>query len=221
MHVRDCISELTEALKEFFGSRLLYVGLQGSHRRGEATENSDIDVMVVLDRLSPEDLQSYKNIISRMKNADKYCGFISGQRELAEWNRLEICQLTHETLDCHGTLKTLVPSYTDEDVKNYVKLSAGNLYHEICHRFIYSPSEKSIAKLSASYKQVFYILQNKYYLRTGEYVITKKELLTRLQGKDLEILETAMNINESYDTEKVEKAFLLLFDWCKETITNV
>jgi hypothetical protein len=173
--------------------------------------------MVVLDKLSPEDLGAYKSIISRMENPEKYCGFISGSCELANWNTLEICQLTHETLDCYGTLATLVPSYTDEDIRNYVKLSAGNLYHEICHSFIYSAPEKNCAKIAASYKQAFYILQNKHYLQTGEYVITKKELLPRLEGLDRNVLETAMNINENTG---FEKAFKLLFDWCRETIAN-
>lgn len=39
-----------------FGERLLYVGLQGSYLRREAHENSDIDVMVILDRFSVQDM---------------------------------------------------------------------------------------------------------------------------------------------------------------------
>ena len=43
------ISSLIVLLKEAFQDRLLYVGLQGSYLRGEATGHSDIDVMVVID----------------------------------------------------------------------------------------------------------------------------------------------------------------------------
>ena len=39
------MSALTALLREAFRKRLLYVGLQGSYLRGEADENSDIDVM--------------------------------------------------------------------------------------------------------------------------------------------------------------------------------
>ncbi|MBQ9141799.1 MAG: nucleotidyltransferase domain-containing protein [Lachnospiraceae bacterium] len=35
-----------DSTKDEFGDRLLYVGLQGSYLRGEATESSDIDIMV-------------------------------------------------------------------------------------------------------------------------------------------------------------------------------
>ena len=46
--VSEYVKTLTEALWEEFGERLLYVGLQGSCMRGEATENSDIDIMACL-----------------------------------------------------------------------------------------------------------------------------------------------------------------------------
>lgn len=43
------LQDLILNCRSFFGKRLLYVGLQGSHMRGEALESSDIDVMVILD----------------------------------------------------------------------------------------------------------------------------------------------------------------------------
>ena len=41
-----------QTLNETFGDRVWFVGLQGSYGRGEATETSDIDVVVILDELS-------------------------------------------------------------------------------------------------------------------------------------------------------------------------
>lgn len=40
------------ALEETFPNRVWFVGLQGSYARGEATEASDIDIVVILDELS-------------------------------------------------------------------------------------------------------------------------------------------------------------------------
>ena len=45
------LPELKQALQEHYGDRLVKLILYGSHARGEATEDSDIDVMVVLDGL--------------------------------------------------------------------------------------------------------------------------------------------------------------------------
>ena len=68
------MEELIAALKQAFGSRLAYVGLQGSYLRNEATEESDIDPMVVIDGLSAEDLKTYRSLIERMVNAMNVCG---------------------------------------------------------------------------------------------------------------------------------------------------
>ena len=40
-----------KSIDEAFGDRVWFVGLQGSYGRGEATEASDIDVVVILDEL--------------------------------------------------------------------------------------------------------------------------------------------------------------------------
>ena len=56
IHVESYLSQLIEKMQQQFGSRLLYVGLQGSYLRGEATDNSDLDVMIVLDGLALSDL---------------------------------------------------------------------------------------------------------------------------------------------------------------------
>ena len=61
------ISKLIDLLKDVFGDRLVYIGLQGSYFREEADENSDIDIMVILEHLSASDLESYKKIIYKRR----------------------------------------------------------------------------------------------------------------------------------------------------------
>ena len=45
-------------LLEVFDTRVWFVGLQGSYGRGETTETSDLDVVVILDELSAMDIQT-------------------------------------------------------------------------------------------------------------------------------------------------------------------
>lgn len=40
-------------MRDIFATRVLFVGWQGSRARGEAEPDSDLDVVVVLDRLEP------------------------------------------------------------------------------------------------------------------------------------------------------------------------
>ena len=45
-----------KALNDTFGDRVWFVGLQGSYGRGEATQTSDIDVVVILNASSAKDI---------------------------------------------------------------------------------------------------------------------------------------------------------------------
>lgn len=214
------ISSLIELLKTAYQERLLYVGLQGSYLRDEATENSDIDIMVVISDMSVADLEKYREAIFSLEDYDKSCGFICGTEELKNWNPLEICHLLHTTKDYYGALAKLVPEYTETDVRNFVKMSLGNLYHEICHRYIHAPKEKNVSKLPFTYRSVFFILQNLYYLNCGKFVGTKKELQEALSGKERLVLETAISLSNGTEFD-FDEAFALLFTWCKETMIRI
>ena len=214
---KNYIEQLTKMLQEGIGDRLIYVGLQGSYLRGEANENSDIDIMVVIDGLKVSDMDLYRNTIDRLEEVEKSCGFIVGKEEMAHWNPLEICPLLHTTKDYYGTLKDLVPDYTEQDVWHFVNMSVNNLFHEICHRYIHRSRERNQAALPGSYKGVFFILQNLHFLEQGEFLQTKQELLAVLIGKNKQVLAKALELGkgEPYD---FEEAYELLFSWCQETI---
>ncbi len=49
--IKNILQELREALEALYGPRLKRLVLYGSHARGDATDDSDIDVMVVLEGL--------------------------------------------------------------------------------------------------------------------------------------------------------------------------
>lgn len=209
------VTGFIDNLKQKFGSRLLYVGLQGSFMRGEADENSDIDMMVILDSLTVADMDTYRHIIEETGYVDKACGFICGEEELSHWNPCEICHLVHTTKDYYGTLSRFIPPYDAADIKNYIKISLNNLYHEICHRYIHESREKNIEALPGTYKCVFFILQNLHFWRTGSFVATKKELLTQLKDdEDKAVLQMALDLKNrpSFD---FNKAYSLLFSWCQ------
>ena len=72
------LKDLTSNCQTVFRDRLLYVGLQGSYLRGEAHEGSDIDVMLILDQFSVQDMDRYREILKRIGFYEKSCGFICG-----------------------------------------------------------------------------------------------------------------------------------------------
>ncbi len=220
LNIESYLSSLLTLLQQNFGPRLVYVGLQGSYLRGEATENSDIDIMTVVDGLSVSDLEQYRALVSSLEEPEKSCGFICSKTDLSHWNPLEICHLLHSTRDLFGRLRPLVPSYTEQDVRSYVKLSVNNLYHELCHRFIHGERGKAIAALPSLYQSAFFLLQNLYYLEHGLFPQAKAELLPLLSGRNHSVLKCAMTFkaDSAFD---FHACFELLFLWCQETLTSL
>ena len=211
------IDRLVRECRAAFGSRLLYAGLQGSYLRGEAREDSDIDVMLVLDGLTAEDMDAYRRILEGIGWFDRSCGFICGRDELAGWTALEICQLRHTTKDVVGKLEDFLPEATRRDEIEYVKMSLGNLYHELCHRYIHADREKNVSRFRGTCKALFFLIQNLHYLESGDFVTTKRELKQAVPPRDREMLE----LSELPDGFDFDRAFRAAFEWCRDAFVRV
>lgn len=210
--ITEYMDDLTQRLRESFDKRLCYVGLQGSYLRGEAHEKSDVDAMVILDDLSPEDMDAYREILIALGHYDLSCGFICGKEEMKNWNSLELCHLLYTTKDWFGCLSEFIGTYGKEDVRQYTKMSLNNLYHFLCHSYIHSGKAQTFENLPGMYKGSFFMLQSLQYLKSGAYAQTKQELLTLLNGVDREVLEKSLTPEDSALCS--EEAFRLLLNWC-------
>ena len=208
----DYLTRLTGLLTDAFGPRVIYVGLQGSYLRGDAGPDSDIDVMVVLDRLTPADLDAYRRIIRTLEAPEKSCGFICGRDDLARWNPLEICHLTHATRDVYGRLTDLVPAWDARDLRSFLQLSVGNLYHALCHSRVHGSPEAQAAAIAAGCKGAFFILQNLHYMDSGVFAANRRTLLPLLSGPDRQVLTLHPDAPE---------AFAILPGWCQATLARL
>lgn len=215
--INDYVQKLISQCKAAFGERLLYVGYMGSYLRGEANENSDIDVMVVIDNITISDMNTYRDIIKGLGYFDKSCGFICGKDEMKGWSPLEVCQLINTTKDVYGKLEPLLSPFTREDEINYVKFCLGNLYHELCHRFVHSSREKNIEKFRGTCKFFFFLIQNLHYLETGNFILKKADLKNAVSEADRRVLEFAALPN-SFD---FDAALEELFVWCQNAFKRL
>ena len=213
------MQQLIQRLQAAFGNRLCYVGLQGSYLRGEAHEHSDIDAMVILETLTVEDMDRYREILVDLGHYDLSCGFICGKQEMKNWNALELCHLLHTTKDCYGNLADFVCTYTQSDVIQYTKMSLNNLYHFLCHSYIHSGKNSAYEMLPGMYKGAFFILQSLQYLKSGEYALTKRQLLEQLEGMDREVLQKSLMPEDPQ--LQTDEAFRLLLDWCSSHIQRL
>ena len=87
VNIDDYMQRLQLVLQQVFGNRLLYLGLQGSYRRGEETPTSDIDAMVILDYFTIQDMDPYRKTVTNLTPEEQTCGFICGKQEVDPRNQ--------------------------------------------------------------------------------------------------------------------------------------
>ena len=98
------INDFLYKLNHQFENRVWFVGLQGSYSRGEATETSDIDIVVILDELSAADIQSYNDMLDTLPHRELICGFLSGKEEIMNWEPSDLFQFCYDTTPIEGSL---------------------------------------------------------------------------------------------------------------------
>ena len=141
-NLEDWLEEIVGKIRGHFCKRVVFLGLQGSYKRGEATAASDVDVVVILDELRIEDLKAYREIVRSMPDYEKACGFISGRAELQNWSKSDLFQFYFETESLYGDLTELIAPPEKDDIRRTVKLSAEALYHAACHSFVFDVRER-------------------------------------------------------------------------------
>jgi predicted nucleotidyltransferase len=211
------IGEFQKKLKALFGPRIQFVGLQGSYNRGEATDTSDIDMVVILDQVTPADLRAYSALVDTLPNREKACGFIAGKRELLGWDAPDLFQFYYDTRPLLGTLDDLIPTIRKEDVQRAIRLGACNIYHICGHNLVHG---KNPGTLRGLYKAASFTIQAVYFDQTGDYVKQKVDLLPLLQPAERAILQTAKDFKA--EPEKAAEGFDAyadqLFNWASEVI---
>lgn len=210
------MNTMVRLLRETFGRDLLYVGLQGSYLRGEAHEQSDIDVMVILEEVTLPLLDRYRLVLREAGNEELSCGFLCSRADMAHWNPTEIPGLLRGTKDYWGTLADFVPSWTAYDLKVYLQTGLGNLYHEITHRYIHRPPERSLTAMAEFHKPVFFLFQNLLLYRGGEYPANRAALTEQLTGEDRDIWDMLIRCRENGTGTMEDLAVLLA--WCEKTM---
>lgn len=211
------MGELAEKLTGRFGDRLLFLGLQGSYGRGEAGEDSDIDVVTVLDRVELEDLDEFRAAVRGMPEGGKACGFLCGAAELKSWPKYDLCQLARDVRAYRGELGPLLPPLGREDLAQAAAIGASGIYHAAVHTYLYAPKDNWPGFLKEAHKGAFFALRALYELRTGESVRAKRDLLPRLSGDEREILAYSL----LHTQEEPEAAFARLLRWSAAAMAGV
>lgn len=187
------IDEYMSKLNKTFGERIYFVGLQGSYSRGEATEASDVDIVVILDEVTASDIKCYDTMLNSMSHRELLCGFISGKREIMNWEAGDLFQLYHDTKPIRGNLDELAVLIDEAAVRKAIKTGVCNIYHGCAHNMLYDKSDDILKGL---YKAASFVLQAICFKQTGRYIIKQKDLIAALSSDDRKIAETFMLLKQ-------------------------
>lgn len=202
------LKELLSRLQTSFGARIKIAGLQGSFKRGESTPASDIDAVVILDHITPQDIAAYKTILSQMPASQHpICGFFGGAEELKNWSRAELFQFVNDTQLFYGSWEGVIAPLTRQDALLAAHTSAGTIYHALVHTWIHdSLSPQFIKELC---KMSFFMFQAAQFVRTGIYPADKKTLLKTLHNpQEQRLISATLKEVSSSEVEDLARTLL-------------
>ena len=214
--ISSWMDKFVGVLEERFGDRVWFVGLQGSYGRGEATETSDIDVVVILDELTAQDIQTYNAMLDTLPNRGLICGFVSGKKELLNWEPSDLFQFYHDTTPIKGSLDELLAVIDEVAIDRAIKIGVCNIYHGCVHNMLH---EKSDEILEGLYKAASFVVQAICFQETGCYIKSQKDLLEKVSGEERSIVENFLSLKNGSKVN-FEEMSNTLFAWSKKWIGN-
>ena len=203
-----------KSINEAFGDRVWFVGLQGSYGRGEATETSDIDVVVILDELSITDIHKYNAMLNTLPCRELICGFVSGKDEILNWEPSDLFQFCNDTTPIKGSLEEVLAVVDESAVNRAIKIGACNIYHGCVHNMLHEKSEDILKGL---YKSAAFVIQAITFKQTGKYIRSQSDLLQIALPEEQRIINTSTYLKNggAIDFEKMSQE---LFVWSKAWI---
>ena len=216
VEINAWLDEFLKKLNEVFKSRVWFVGLQGSYGRGEATETSDIDVVVILNELTVSDIQTYNDMLDTLPHRELICGFVSGKDEILNWEPADLFQFYHDTTPIKGSLDELLPKIDSVAVDRAIKIGACNIYHGCVHNMLHTKNEDILKGL---YKAASFVVQAIVFKQTGNYIKHQNQLLQESLPEERIVLETFLRYKNG-EAVDFATASAILFEWSKTWISK-
>ena len=210
------INSFLKSLNETFENRVWFVGLQGSYARGEATETSDIDVVVILDELSAFDIRAYNDMLDTMAHRELICGFLSGKKEIMNWEPSDLFQFCNDTIPIMGSLDEIMDFVDESAVNRAIKIGVCNIFHGCVHNMLY---EKNKDILRGLYKSASFVIQAIVFRETGNFITHQKDLLHIVSSDERVIMENFVDLKNG-GTVEFDSMSVILFTWSKKKISE-
>lgn len=217
METDDFLKVYIPLLRQQFGDRIWFCGLQGSRSRGEAGPYSDVDMVVILDTLTAGDIADYSEMTDKLPEPQYACGFLGGRAEISAWEPSDLLSLCFDTVPIIGTLADVMKLADKKAAARSAWSGACSIYHGCVHNMIYEHEPKILEHLL---KNAVFVIKAWVFARSGAYCRTLKELSEKCGQKERQILafykEDRNGIRAGFD-----RVSRILFDWAQTAVQQL
>ncbi|UCH35999.1 MAG: nucleotidyltransferase domain-containing protein [Armatimonadota bacterium] len=184
--VDQWLADFAHRLRETFGDRLLFVGHHGSWARGEAATDSDIDTMVIVDRIGDDDLAAFRAVVTAMPEGGRSAsGLFNSAAEVRARPPSELLQYFWGCRPLHGGMDGIVARPTGSQLLEDVRRKASDNLLNARHYLLYPHDlRQKVHGLRYPFKECFYALQEWLLAERGTFYARKEDLLDALADAD-------------------------------------
>lgn len=211
--------KLREDLIKAPGANLVCLLRIGSRVRGEATEESDYDVSLIVRTIDSSVIEKIRGVFSNYPN---FSAYVLSEHELETLPRAQLLQFLY--IDrLYGDIKYELP--TKEEVKQYISFVRTEWLDRLRHYLIFPhPKEKLRKNVRFAMKHAYLYLSYLVFLETGKLPRTRRQTIAyfeqqKRQELGIRLLEILGNWNSRKDDimGNPESYLLLLEEFFRES----
>jgi len=207
--VEKLLKRFVSVMKKAYGKNLVFIIHHGSWATGEANSDSDIDSLVMLEKITKRELAKLRDILNR-KEFEKFTVLLFSQLDMDNFVPFKRHQFYYGAKLLYGKCPLREP--TQEEMIVEIRKIADTVGY--WSKFLYThtyQAENVARKMYWRFKEAIIALKVYVHWKTGEFPITKKRLKQLLHDpKDKEIVTIIENWEKNKDEYEKNPDFLLI-----------
>ena len=197
--VQTLLKRFVNVMKKAYGKNLVFIIHHGSWATGEANSDSDIDSLVMLEKITKRELAKLRDILNR-KEFEKFTVLLFSRLDMDNFIPFARHQFHYGAKLLYG--KCPLPEPTREEMLIEIKKIADEVGFWSKYLFTHQKqAENIVRKMYWRFKEAIIALKVYIHWKTGEFPVTRKRLKELLNDpKDKEIVTIIENWEKNKDT---------------------
>jgi predicted nucleotidyltransferase len=185
-------------MKKTYGKNLVFIIHHGSWATGEATSDSDVDSLIMLEKITKSELAKLRNILNK-KEFEKFTVLLFSRLDMDNFIPFSRQQFHYGAKVLYG--KCPLPEPTRDEMLIEIRKVADEV--GFWSKYLYThqkQAENIVRKMYWRFKEAIIGLKVYVHWKTGEFPVTKKRLKELLNDpKDKEIVTIIENWDKNKD----------------------